>query len=218
MAKKDSVSRKVVKRERKLFEKLEIACTETSQVSNAEKETAYFRELFSGSLSLKNWNADVDHFLMRIDFANFICPEFKINSKFNPINEHVFREICKGKSSWKEIKNAEVLPVIRNSFSTECLKTLDRICPEKINLGNGSEPFSINYSQKKALIRVPLQKLYEIKIHPKVALDKYNLLIEVLAPNGRCVQITQDIPSFWKNSYPTIRKELAGRYPKHEWR
>ncbi len=44
------------------------------------------------------------------------------------------------------------------------------------------------------------------------------LLIDILAPNQRTVQKTLDLPGFWSGSYPQIRKELAGRYPKHEWR
>ena len=43
------------------------------------------------------------------------------------------------------------------------------------------------------------------------------LVLHLLAPNGRCQQITDDLASFWKNTYPVVRKELRGRYPKHRW-
>jgi ATP-dependent helicase HrpB len=48
--------------------------------------------------------------------------------------------------------------------------------------------------------------------------DKHLVTMEILAPNNRCVQITNNLQEFWTGSYPDIKKELSGRYPKHEWR
>jgi ATP-dependent helicase HrpB len=49
-------------------------------------------------------------------------------------------------------------------------------------------------------------------------MGRQRVLIHILAPNMRPVQVTQDLANFWKESYPTVKSQLAGRYPKHEWR
>ena len=56
-----------------------------------------------------------------------------------------------------------------------------------------------------------------IKLHPSLANGNYVLPIEVLAPNRRPVQVTTDLIGFWRDSYPDIRRQFRGRYPKHHW-
>ena len=55
-------------------------------------------------------------------------------------------------------------------------------------------------------------------MHPSIGDGEFLVAIEILAPNGRVVQVTEDLPGFWSGSYQEVKKDLAGRYPKHEWR
>jgi ATP-dependent helicase HrpB len=57
-----------------------------------------------------------------------------------------------------------------------------------------------------------------MKQHPTIASGRLRLRIEFLAPNQRPIQITDNLERFWTDSYPQIKRELAGRYPKHDWR
>ena len=68
------------------------------------------------------------------------------------------------------------------------------------------------------LLKALLQDLYEVKKHPTIVDGQQRVAIEVLAPNGRPVQVTDNICDFWQNSYTGIKNELKGRYPKHRWR
>jgi ATP-dependent helicase HrpB len=63
-----------------------------------------------------------------------------------------------------------------------------------------------------------IQELYDVTSVPAIANGKVTPLVHLLAPNQRVVQITNDLAGFWKNSYEQIKKDLKGRYPKHEWR
>ena len=67
-------------------------------------------------------------------------------------------------------------------------------------------------------MQAPIQKFYDIKEHPRIVFGQCLVMLELLAPNGRVVQCTDDIVGFWSRSYPSVKKELAGRYPKHEWK
>jgi ATP-dependent helicase HrpB len=63
-----------------------------------------------------------------------------------------------------------------------------------------------------------LQELYDVKQAPRIAMGRVRLLIHILAPNMRPVQITQDLVNFWLEHYPKVKSELQRKYPKHEWR
>jgi ATP-dependent helicase HrpB len=95
---------------------------------------------------------------------------------------------------------------------------IEQAAPAKYLLEGWSKPIPLRYENKKVYLQAPIQKLYDIKIQPSVVFEKCLVLIELLAPNGRVIQCTDDILGFWDRSYPSIKKELAGRYPKHEWR
>ena len=62
-----------------------------------------------------------------------------------------------------------------------------------------------------------LQELFGLAETPRVGRAREPCLLALLAPNGRPVQVTRDLRSFWDRTYPEVRKELRGRYPKHPW-
>ena len=64
---------------------------------------------------------------------------------------------------------------------------------------------------------VKLQELFGLAETPRIGLQREPVLLSLLAPNGRSVQVTRDLRSFWDRTYPEVRKELRGRYPKHPW-
>jgi ATP-dependent helicase HrpB len=64
---------------------------------------------------------------------------------------------------------------------------------------------------------VKLQELFGVADTPRVGTQREPVLLALLAPNGRPVQMTRDLKSFWERTYPVVRKELRGRYPKHPW-
>lgn len=64
---------------------------------------------------------------------------------------------------------------------------------------------------------VKLQELFGLAETPRVGPRREPVVFSLLAPNGRPVQVTRDLRSFWDRTYPEVRKELRGRYPKHPW-
>ena len=64
---------------------------------------------------------------------------------------------------------------------------------------------------------VKLQELFGLAETPRLGHAKEPVLFALLAPNGRPVQLTQDLKSFWSRTYPEVRKEMRGRYPRHPW-
>ena len=92
------------------------------------------------------------------------------------------------------------------------------MAPEAIPLPNGRR-MKIEYvpgQQPKG--RAKIQDLYDLPRIPEIAAGRARVLLDILAPNFRTVQITEDLENFWATLYPKIRTELARRYPKHQWR
>ncbi len=96
-------------------------------------------------------------------------------------------------------------------------RELDRDAPASIVVPSGRS-HRIEYGEDgTASISVKLQELFGLDETPRIGRRRVPLRIALLAPNGRPVQVTQDLRSFWERTYPEVRKELRGRYPKHPW-
>ena len=96
---------------------------------------------------------------------------------------------------------------------------LDNLIPDTFSLPSRKKPVRLRYEGDKAILSSKLQDFYDVKGESlKIAGGKFSLTLELLAPNQRPVQLTDDIDGFWDGAYPQVKKDLKGRYPKHEWR
>jgi ATP-dependent helicase HrpB len=95
-------------------------------------------------------------------------------------------------------------------------KLLDELAPTHLTVPSGSR-VPIDYSGDIPVLAVRLQEMFGLSATPAVAGGRQPLLIHLLSPAQRPVQITQDLAGFWQTGYPEVKKELKGRYPKHYW-
>jgi len=95
-------------------------------------------------------------------------------------------------------------------------KLLDELAPTHLTVPSGSR-IPIDYSGDIPVLAVRLQEMFGLVKTPAVAGGRQTLLIHLLSPAGRPVQITRDLAGFWQTGYPEVKKELKGRYPKHYW-
>ena len=93
---------------------------------------------------------------------------------------------------------------------------LDRLAPVHFMLPSG-HTHAIDYSAETPRLAARVQEFYGLNQHPAIADGRQPLLVELLSPAHRPVQLTQDLPGFWRSSYAEVRKDMKGRYPKHFW-
>ncbi|MEY9180082.1 ATP-dependent helicase HrpB [Bradyrhizobium sp. USDA 326] len=94
---------------------------------------------------------------------------------------------------------------------------LDREAPTHFEAPTGSA-LAIDYEAEQGpTIAVRLQELFGLNTHPSIAAGKVPLVLELLSPAQRPVQVTRDLPGFWRGSYAAVRSDLRGRYPRHPW-
>ncbi|WP_208729530.1 ATP-dependent helicase HrpB [Leptospira congkakensis] len=98
----------------------------------------------------------------------------------------------------------------------EKMNLIDSFAPRSIQVPSGSK-ISLNYDGNEPELHVKLQELFGLKALPKLANGKVSILIHLLSPARRPVQITKDLESFWNLGYHEVKKELKGRYPRHPW-
>jgi ATP-dependent helicase HrpB len=92
-----------------------------------------------------------------------------------------------------------------------------RLAPERLDLPR-KRTAALRYEPgQPPVLAARIQDLFGMRSTPRIADGRIPVLLHLLGPNMRVQQITDDIESFWQNTYPTVRKELRRRYPKHAW-
>ena len=106
---------------------------------------------------------------------------------------------------------------LERAVTPDILRSLDRDAPETIVVPSG-RAVKLDYGDDGSVsASVKLQELFGLAETPRVGGRREPVILALLAPNGRPVQLTRDLRSFWNRTYPEVRKELRGRYPKHPW-
>lgn len=118
----------------------------------------------------------------------------------------------------EDLKKLDLLSILSSQLDYEQQKQLELIAPKTIRVPSGSE-ITIQYPTDNSapFIAVRLQELFGLKESPTVNNGKVGLVLHLLSPGYKPVQITSDLKSFWDNTYFEVKKELKRRYPKHEW-
>jgi ATP-dependent helicase HrpB len=122
-----------------------------------------------------------------------------------------------GKTSLNEISAGDVSNALHALLPHDLAKRLDAEAPDRFTAPTGSE-LPIDYSAEAGpTISVKVQELFGLSKHPSVARGKIPLVLSLLSPAGRPIQVTRDLPAFWRGSWTDVKKEMRGRYPRHVW-
>lgn len=121
------------------------------------------------------------------------------------------------KIALKDISAGDLSDALVALLPWEMRARLDREAPTHFEAPTGSV-LAIDYEAEQGpTIAVRLQELFGLNTHPSIAAGKVPLVLELLSPAQRPVQVTRDLPGFWHGSYAAVRSDLRGRYPRHPW-
>jgi ATP-dependent helicase HrpB len=214
----DPTLRRVVGHRATLFHDLILRSEEFSPKGDPTAAKILAREVLAGSCPLKHWDNAVEQWISRVNFVATEFPELQ----FPRIDEGgkllLLEQICQGATSYKEIKERPVWPAVKSWLSSAQQQTLDDLAPERIKLATGRAAKITYGDAAPPTIAARIQDLYDTPRGLAVGRGRTALRIQVLAPNHRPIQITNDLETFWREAYPKIKKELQRKYPKHEWR
>lgn len=125
--------------------------------------------------------------------------------------------LCAGKRSFDELRRAPLLDHLRGALTHAQRTALDRHAPERIEVPSGSRVALLYEPGRPPVLAVRIQEVFGLAETPRVAGGRMPVVLHLLAPNRRPQQVTDDLASFWRNTYPVVRKELRARYPRHAW-
>ncbi len=124
---------------------------------------------------------------------------------------------CYGLRSVDELRQLPWRSLLEGLLEAQHRRLLQQNAPEQFTLPSGRSVLLQYELGKPPILAARIQEFFSLAETPRIAGGRVPLLLHLLAPNMRCQQITDDLASFWKNTYSVVRKELRVRYPKHAW-
>jgi ATP-dependent helicase HrpB len=214
----DASGKRVISKQVTLFRDLVLRTKLAGPLSEEAAAMLLAHAVMSGRLTLKHWTPAVDQWLYRLNGLARWCPELGLT----PIGEAerlwLLQQICLGSLSAKEIEDKPVWPVLKAWLAPGQEALLETYAPERFLLPCGRSARIRYAADAPPVLSARIQDLYGLTQTPTIAMGRQPLVVEILAPNQRPVQVTQDLAGFWAHTYPALKKELQKRYPKHEWR
>jgi ATP-dependent helicase HrpB len=119
-------------------------------------------------------------------------------------------------NSLQDFKKLDLNAILQALLPWDQQQQLNQLAPVRFTVPSGSS-IAIDYTQTPPVLAVKLQEMFGCEQTPSVAAGKVPLVVHLLSPAGRPLQITQDLAGFWRSSYQDVKKEMKGRYPKHPW-
>jgi ATP-dependent helicase HrpB len=216
----DGSQRRVVTRVERRFRDLVLEAKERDDAPSDAASRLLAEEVAAGRLELEKWDAPVDAWIRRVNFLSKHCPELGIPPFDEAARRMVIEEVCAGAVAYRDIRDRPVFGVVRGWLTHEQAMALESYCPEKIVLPRKKHPARIEYTEDgQAEVEATVQELYDFPGSKlRVCLGKVPMVVCIQSPARRTQQRTTDLDAFWKGSYEGVKKELRGRYPKHEWR
>ena len=216
----DGSQRRVVTRVERRFRDLVLEAKERDDAPSDAASRLLAEEVAAGRLELEKWDAPVDAWIRRVNFLSKHCPELGIPPFDEAARRMVIEEVCAGAVAYRDIRDRPVFGVVRGWLTHEQAMALESYCPEKIILPRKKHPARIEYTEDgQAEVEATVQELYDFPGSKlRVCLGKVPMVVCIQSPARRTQQRTTDLDAFWKGSYEGVKKELRGRYPKHEWR
>ncbi len=214
----DQSQRRVCVSERICFRDLPLSQKISYDVPAGEAAELLYSKIQSGEIKLKNFGDQEREFIERVNFFAAAMPEMGVL----PIDDEgmglILRQMCEGLYSYSEVRNADVMSALRQWLSAEQLAAMDSYAPKAVEISPKRRPVKIRYSAAplRAVVSASFKDLFSFNADSlKICGGRVRVTYEILAPNSRPVQTTQDLKNFWKTSWEGVRKEMKARYPKH---
>ncbi|HEX8292420.1 MAG TPA: ATP-dependent helicase C-terminal domain-containing protein, partial [Pyrinomonadaceae bacterium] len=165
--------------------------------------------------------SETERFLARVEFVARTFPEAGLPGLDDEDVRAGLAELCEGRRSFAELREAArgggLVEVLRRRLSPEQSRLLARMAPERVALARGRQA-RVRYERGRTpSVASRLQDFYGMREGPRVAEGRVALVLQLLAPSQRPVQVTTDLAGFWSRHYPSVRRELGRRYPRHAW-
>ncbi|CAH0527105.1 ATP-dependent helicase HrpB [Vibrio hippocampi] len=188
---------------------------------DADVERALVDYVRRKGLAILNWTAESKAFVERVECARQWLPEYGWSSLsdqalLDDLEQWLAPYMSQTKSV-KQLQQIRLLEALQARLGWELQTRLDEWLPTHIQVASGNR-HKIRYQfGQPPMLSVKLQEMFGEKSSPMIAQGQQAVVLELLSPAQRPLQITQDLAAFWQGAYKEVQKEMKGRYPKHPW-
>jgi ATP-dependent helicase HrpB len=215
----DESAKRVITRREKRFRDLVIESKISHEDAPLDAAAELLtREVMAGRIKLGAWDEIVEQWITRVNRLAEWFPELEVSPIMEADRPMLIEQICHGELSAKALKDKPVMPVLREWLRPEQLAVLDTYLPERLTMANGRKSRIEYRPEGPPILSARIQELYGIEGKFTLGQGRVPVKIQVLAPNQRPIQVTDDLTNFWREQYPKVKAELSRRYPRHEWR
>ena len=192
-----------------------------ANLSDEQKGRCLLEGIQSKGLACLPWDEESEQYLARLRCATLWLPDLAWPamdeaSLLATLDRWLLPHLS-GMSRLEQLKRLDLGNILRQSLSWPLPRELDELLPTHFTAPTGTR-LRIRYQPGLApVLPVRIQEMFGQRQTPSVARGQVPLLVELLSPAQRPLQITQDLVAFWQGSYSEVKKEMKGRYPKHYW-
>jgi ATP-dependent helicase HrpB len=214
----DPDAKRVVARRERRFRDLVLESRVSEDVPENEAADLLAKEVIAGRIRIEAWDEAAEQWITRVNRMAEWFPEYEVSPIGEADRKTLIEQVCYGETTARGVKGKDVMPILRDWLTPEQLTAMELSVPERLTMVNGRRS-KVTYSKEgPPVLSARIQELYGIEGKFSLGRGRVPVKIEVLAPNQRPIQVTDDLTTFWRDIYPRIKPELSRRYPKHEWR
>lgn len=213
------------------IQELVIATETIKDIPQQQRDKVILAMIAKQGLDILPWNQEIEQWLARVKLARSYAEE-NPNAGKQSDSSVTWPDLSKqvllaemeewlaphldSVESLKEIQQLDLANILMSLLPWPLPKLLDDWAPAAITVPSGSS-IAVDYLQSPPAISVKLQEMFGATTTPTIMNGSLALAVELLSPAQRPIQRTQDLAGFWQSSYLEVKKEMKGRYPKHQW-
>ncbi|MFO0954264.1 MAG: ATP-dependent helicase C-terminal domain-containing protein [Isosphaeraceae bacterium] len=199
------------------YEDLLLKEDQNARVEPAEASAVLAETLRDEAPALVRADEAAAAWLARLELLRSAMPEAGLPALDDQALAEVVADACVGRRSRDEVTRTSLIPFLRSRLTHAQARLLDEQAPETLAVPSGSRIRLTYEPGRPPVLAVRLQELFGLAETPRVAAGRVPVLLHLLGPNYRPVQVTDDLRSFWATTYFQVRKDLRARYPRHSW-
>lgn len=191
------------------------------QVPNEEKCAALIKLIRKRGLDCLPWTTELHQWRARVNLvftyqqSNAQWPELSDQALLSSL-ETWLAPYLDSINSLKGLTKLNMASILKDQLTWPMSQQLENLAPCFYKVPSGSN-IRIDYTQSPPVLAVKLQEMFGCVETPSILNGKLKLVLHLLSPAQRPLQVTQDLAGFWQNSYTEIKKDMKGRYPRHPW-
>ena len=222
----DGDARALIARREKRFDKIVLESKPAGRPDPALAAQALCEAVAEIGLAALPWTDGLKQFRLRVHCLREWMPELGLpdvsDAALLAALDQWLKPALAGKTRLDALSEQELGEALRSRLDWPLRQKLDQLAPLRLAVPSGMER-GIDYAlddhdhAAPPVLAVKLQELFGLADTPRIADGRVQVLLHLLSPGGKPLQVTQDLKGFWERTYPEVKKEMKGRYPRHPW-